>query len=314
MEVCCRRVGSLRCRLGEGPWWSAHHQALFFLDCIAGQIHRVDGESEALTTWTTGRFLGSLVLWDGGEGGGGGDLVRALVASDRGLEIAELERGRSDARMLPLPGAEGNPLPAGQRMNDGICDRLGQFVVGSMIARREDRAAADAGLYRLGRSGRLETLLEGGIAVSNGPCFSPDGKVFYFTDGRGPRLWAWDYDPRAGLTNKRLFFDFTGSDVEGGPDGCTVCASGHVWCVPGRQLAEISAEGELLRLVPLPQIEWGSSLTFGGKDLDRVFVTSSSDTGNRQTTHERAGWLWEVTGLGVRGLAEPTFAGLGAAL
>ena len=62
---------------------------------------------------------------------------------------------------------------AGQRMNDGICDRLGQFVVGSMIARREDRAAADASLYRLGRSGRLETLLEGGIAVSNGPCFSP---------------------------------------------------------------------------------------------------------------------------------------------
>ena len=77
---------------------------------------------------------------------------------------------------------------------------------------------------------------------------------------------------------------------------------------------QLCAPLSLLRLVPLPQIEWGSSLTFGGKDLDRVFVTSSSDTGNRQTTHERAGWLWEVTGLCARGLAEPTFAGLGAAL
>ena len=83
------------------------------------------------------------------------------------------------------------------RLNDGKVDRQGLFLAGSMDMKEE---AASGALYRLDKDlscHRIET----GIMVSNGPCWSPDGETFYFTDTWSGEFWAYDYDTKSGTVS-----------------------------------------------------------------------------------------------------------------
>ena len=86
------------------------------------------------------------------------------------------------------------------------------------------------------------TKLDGGIIVSNGPCWSPDGRTFYFTDTWSGEISAYDYDlDTGGVANKRTFAKI---DLEGGAsDGATVDAEGCVW-------SAIVYAGKLVRYAP----------------------------------------------------------------
>ena len=50
-----------------------------------------------------------------------------------------------------------------------------------------------------------------------------------------------------------------------------------------------------------------SSVMFGGRDLDELYVTSISNSGNRVSNEAGAGGLYRITGLGVQGIAETRF-------
>src|SRR5690606_11706358 len=108
------------------------------------------------------------------------------------------------------------------RMNDGKVDQRGRFVSGSL----ETTETAPMGLlYSLGVDHKV-TQIDDDITVSNGPCWSPDGTIFYFADSRSRAIWAYDYDLETGaVANKRNFCDFAAED--GLPDGATVDAEGH---------------------------------------------------------------------------------------
>ena len=64
------------------------------------------------------------------------------------------------------------------RMNDGKVDRQGRFVAGYMDYEERDPICA---LFRLDAGGAVAKL-DDGIICSNGPCWSPDGRTFYFAD------------------------------------------------------------------------------------------------------------------------------------
>ncbi len=60
-------------------------------------------------------------------------------------------------------------------------------------------------LYRLDKDLSVHKV-ESGIVVSNGPCWSPDGKKFYFHDSLAGEIWAYDYDVTTGsVKNRRTF-------------------------------------------------------------------------------------------------------------
>ena len=61
------------------------------------------------------------------------------------------------------------------------------------------------------------------------PCWSPDGRTFYFADTWSGEIWAYDCDPASGaISNRRTF---TRVDMSGGgaADGSTVDAEGYLW-------------------------------------------------------------------------------------
>ena len=60
-------------------------------------------------------------------------------------------------------------------------------------------------LYRLDPDLSLHKL-DDKIIVSNGPCWSPDGRIFYFADTWSGEIWAYDYDLATGkVSNRRTF-------------------------------------------------------------------------------------------------------------
>jgi sugar lactone lactonase YvrE len=101
-----------------------------------------------------------------------------------------------------------------------------------------------------------------------------------------------------------VFGDMT--DLAGGPDGSTLDATGGLWCAlyGGRQLARFTTAG-LDATVPLP-VDNPTDVTFGGPDLDRLYVVSvASPAGDGDGLD---GALLVIDGLGATGRPEPRFS------
>ena len=129
-------------------------------------------------------------------------------------------------------------------------------------------------LYRLDPDGRVHTL-ETGIGISNGLCWSPDGRTMYFADSPRHTIHVYDFDPDSGLPSRRREFARTGPGAE--PDGSTVDAEGAVWNAQwgGGRVVRYSPTGEVLETVDTPGAMQPSCVAFGGDALELLCVTSA---------------------------------------
>jgi L-arabinonolactonase len=279
--------------LGEGPLWDVAEQRLYWIDSLGAKVHSCDATGGSPRMWSVPEHIGSLALREGGG---------AVVALRDGFYTLDFATGACRKLVDPDPG---KPRI---RMNDGKVDRQGRFVAGYMDYEERDPLCS---LFRLDPGGKAEKL-DDGIVCSNGPCWSPDGRTFYFADTYTRDIWAYDYDIETGsVSNRRTFCAFPAFGLKGLPDGATVDAEGFVWSVSVYEgkLVRFAPDGRLDRIVGLP-VESTTSLSFGGPDLDVAYVTSMARAVNGVRPREReAGGLFAVYGLGVRGLPEPRFKG-----
>jgi sugar lactone lactonase YvrE len=97
----------------------------------------------------------------------------------------------------------------------------------------------------------------------------------------------------------------------GYPDGSTVDAEGFLWNAEyaGSRLVRYAPDGRIDRTVALP-VSQPTSCAFGGSRLDVLYVTSSRQrmTPEQIAKEPMAGGLFALD-VGVKGLAEPRFAG-----
>ncbi len=280
------RIASIKNALGEGPLWDVALQSLYWVDSFKGEIFRLS-DSGDISSWQLPCMIGSMAIIDD---------HRAVVALQSGLNIFNFQT--SELVLIKDPESE----LAETRFNDGKTDRQGNFLAGSMGIKIRDRSIGC--LYRLDENLDLQ-VLEEDVIVANGPCFSPDGSTFYFNDGRR-RILAYDYSPDGPLSNKRVFFN--GADHETGSDGATVDESGNIWVAltGSSEVGCLDPNGKLNERISMP-VNLPSSVMFGGSDLDELYVTSISNSGNRTSDEEGAGGLYRVKGLGVKGIAERRF-------
>ncbi|MCB2075334.1 MAG: SMP-30/gluconolactonase/LRE family protein [Novosphingobium sp.] len=281
------------CRLGEGPVWDVQAQSLFFLDIAGGMIHRYRPSDESFARWDTPNGPGAMALHqDGG----------AIVAMQDTLYEMNFDTGA----FKPLIVADTQHPDA--VFNDGKVDRQGRFIIGSCSTRRNDPERI-GGIYRLGLAGDLQRVGDD-IQSSNSPCFAPDGKTLYFSDSARHTIYSYEYDPATGDLGSRAIFADT-SSLGGMPDGATVDSDGLIWVaiIRGAKVVAFRPNGKIERIVELP-VGLPGSVMFGGEDLDRLFVPTIDPAYFGEPTHEGAGYLYVVDGLGSRGLPEPRFAGM----
>jgi len=290
--------------LGEGPVWDVEEGRLYWVDGTGRRvgkpsIWRYDPRSGKTESWSLEHDVGALALRR--QGG----LVLAL---DDGFYFFDPRQPRLE--LIQLVDAD-QPRT---RLNDGKCDRRGRFLAGGMDDKEE---LSICSLWRLDPDLQI-TRLDTGIICSNGPCWSPDDATFYLADTFQGEIWAYDYDIAAGTaSNRRLFASF--ANDAGVADGSTVDEEGGVWnaqLISG-DLVRYAPDGSVERRIGMP-VRNITSVMFGGDKLDELYVTSMARV-KHPAVHAHfaketkpqflAGSLFRVTGLGIRGVPEPRFAG-----
>ncbi|MBK7060699.1 MAG: SMP-30/gluconolactonase/LRE family protein [Rubrivivax sp.] len=251
-------------QLGESPLWLPEEQALLWVDIPGRQLnewrpadghHRqwpLDSEAGCVVPQTDGMLL--LPMRDG---------------------LWQFDRRTGQRQQLAPP-----PYDASlERFNDGKADPQGRLWVGTIY---EPRTPAAAALYRWS-GGRLERLA-GGVTVSNGLAWSPDGGTMYWADTHDHVVHALDFDGSDGsLARQREFIRFPPkpTDLElggygGRPDGAAVDSEGAYWVAmyEGQRLLRLAPDGRALLDLPLP-VRCPTMPCFGGDDLRTLFVTSA---------------------------------------
>jgi L-arabinonolactonase len=243
-----------RDHLGEGPWWSAADELLYWVD-ITGQLirrARLDGSGESAIAAPS--HVGFAVPDDAGT---------IIVGLRSGVH--RLNPGTGTYELLADPGhAQHN-----HRINDGKTDRSGRLWFGTM---HDQETEPSSDLYRFDR-GSLQ-LVSSGIITSNGLGWSPDNSVFYHTDSITRTISAYDFDEESGsISSPRVFAQDGAAYV---PDGLTVDAEGFLWSAKwdGGIVVRYAPDGSVVDELELP-VSRPTSCMFVGPECRTLAVTSA---------------------------------------
>jgi L-arabinonolactonase len=279
-----------RCVHAEGPVWSEESQSLYWTDIESKTLLSLEPGSGRVARRTMSGKVCSFVFRQRGG---------LLIAFEKRLCFFDPQTG-SERRIAEVE----SDLPT-TRLNDGRCDRHGRFVVGGFDSSEKGLSAA----YRLDADLSLHRLF-GGLSSANSTCFSLDGRTMYYADSPQAVIWAFDYDLETGEPgNRRTFCDFHGQP--GVPDGSVIDAEGCLWNAQwnGGRVVRYRPDGTIDRVLEMP-CRNPTSLAFGGRELDTLFITTS-----RLTLSEEEARLQPLAGTllavrpGVRGLPESRFGG-----
>ena len=280
-----------RAALGECPVWSTSERALYWIDIRAPALHRFDPQTGATRTTSMPHAIGCFALRKRGG---------FVLALRDGIWLAEAD-GKPVRKVAEAPYD-----PATHRFNDGRCDPRGRLLVGSM---NEKRDGATAALYRLDPDFTLHELF-GGMTISNGLAWSPDGRTMYHADTQARTVRAFDYDLETGTpSNPREFARWSGETER--PDGACVDSVGNYWVsfYRGGKVMQISPHGQVLAEHPLPAM-CPTMPAFGGDDLRTLYVTTARQERppDELARMPQSGGLFAKR-LAVAGQPEPHFAG-----
>ena len=253
--------------LGESPFWHPDEAALYWCDIAGKALHRWQAASGRHEEWAFDSEPACCAPLPGGH---------LLLAMRDGLFRFDPASGQR--QRLAAPPYD----PTTERFNDGKADVLGRLWVGTLY---EPRTPPKAALYcwRGGPGAKVERMA-GGITVSNGLAFSPDGSTLYWADTTAHRICALDFDAGNGsLSRQRVLAEFPlkqpGQDLVtygGRPDGAAVDAEGAYWVAmfEGQRLLRLAPDGQVLQDLSLP-VRCPTMPCFGGADLRTLFVTTA---------------------------------------
>jgi sugar lactone lactonase YvrE len=289
-ETVPRCVLDARASLGECPVWCSAEQALYWVDINAPALNRFYPATGANHAMPMPSSIGCFALRrDGGF----------VVALRDGVHLARPD-GTLERRISPAPYD-----PAHHRFNDGRCDSQGRFFMGSMNERRD---APTAALYRLDPDHRLIEVF-GGLTISNGLAWSPDGRTMYHADTPTQTIRVYAYDAASGAPSApRVLKRFEAAGDR--PDGAAVDREGCYWSAlyGGGRVVRLSPDGRVLAEITMPAL-CPTMCAFGGPDLTTLYVTSARQ--RRETAElERlplSGGIFAFRAP-VPGLPEPMFA------
>ena len=296
-ELTARECVSTKNVLGESPVWSVRDQCLYWIsapeeelwawDLIAAPYRRL-----------MGTMLGCVAIKAGDSG-------KVMLGGERAILELTMSSSTTDFAAGPSILCERPDIASATRPNDGRVDRQGRLVFGMYNNYHRSGSSEgenNAALFRLNEDLEYENLLDYKFRVSNCICFPADGETMFFCDTPTRKVYAFDYPKERGgkLRNRRLIWTVP-PNLPGGPDGAQVDADGCIWLAlsgAGRVVRVNPSLGAVDFVVHLP-VKCPTSCTFGGHNLDELFITTRGPDG---------GGLYRVKmPFGIKGLPEPEF-------
>ena len=285
-DIRIQTIGSRTSVWGEGPlWWN---QSLYYVDIEGKAIIQLNTETESERIWQLDQRIGCIAPIDN---------QRLLYAGDKGIFSFDTDTGNST--LIGDPEAD----YLDNRFNDGKCDPLGRFWAGTINLKKVKGTAA---LYCLDHQQTITQKLDG-LTNSNGLAWSADATRFFHIDTPTRTIQSYTFEKQTGaLTQQSTLVDTQAAGFDSSPDGMTIDTEDNLWVAfcHGACVAKFdSKDGTLLQSIELPVVET-TACTFGGRNLDRLFVT----TGMKKDLNEPdAGKIFVIDGLSSKGYPARTY-------
>ena len=288
-----------RDHLGEGILWDERDQSVLWLDVpMPSKLHRWYPDSGKYQSWLMPEMITCMTVKENGG---------LLVASHFGLNDFDFLNGEL-TQIIEIEKKYPN-----NRCNDGASDRNGRFWFGTMQnnissdAKNIEFNQSSGSIYRYDANKSLHSM-KTDIGCPNTFVWSPDNTKMYFTDTLTGWISEFEYQHDDGLINNSKNFAY--SD-RGYPDGSTIDSEGGLWNCrwEGGCVIRFAPDGSIDHIVEVP-VQRVTSCTFGGKDLDTLYITTARWDMSEQEISENpnAGSLYAAV-PGVKGLPDSRFAG-----
>ena len=244
-----------QCILGEGPVASGPtHSLIQWVDIEGKKVLSRNIETGVATEYDVPEDIGFVIPTQSG---------RDLLGTVNGPVLYD---GESFTPYISRDEVDITPM----RWNDAKVSPDGDLWLGLMSYTEDGGHGA---LYRL-RGKELKKFVPG-TSISNGLAWSKDRKTFYYIDTLNFGVDAFDYS-HDGITNRRMALPL--SQDLGYPDGMCIDTEDGLWIAfyNGGAVRRFDTRNnfEMTHEIKVPAIRT-TSCAFGGKDLDKLIITSS---------------------------------------
>ncbi len=274
---------------GEGPFWDSRGSRLLCLDVFASDVVAIDSGG-GITRYPVPSAAATVIRRRAGTG-----FVIAtrqcLVLADEGLASFE-----------HLATLVNDPTV---RTNDGGCDPLGGFVIGTMTYDGKTNGGA---VYRVSPDRQPPRTLLAPVSISNGVQWSADDKRVFYIDTPTRRVDVFDFDLKDGTwSGRRTHINI--DCARGVPDGMAIDEEDGLWIAlwGAGAVDHYDKDGRLVGTITVPGVTQVSSCAFGGDDLSKLYITTSREN-LRPVDEPDAGAVFVVQ-TAFQGAAQAEFGG-----
>ena len=139
-------------------------------------------------------------------------------------------------------------------------------------------------VWFVGKDGKKQ-VVDRGIGRPNGIALTPDQSLLLVADTGGQFVYSFQIQADGSLTHKQRYFHLHMPDAatQSGADGMTVDTNGTLYVTTSVGLQFCDQAGRVNGIISKPQAAWLSNVTFGGVDLNDLYVTCGDKVFRRKT-------------------------------
>ena len=253
-SVCHQSYKSV---LGQRPIWDWRHDKLLWVDIYENKIIETDQENRGERHFTVPDGVTNILLQDN----------KNYIMSSYD-SIFSIHPSLSKKQLLTKIKFES----PNNRINDADVDLNGQIWISTMDIQQKSQTGEvichDTNLKPI--------YSDNSYIISNGPVFDYERNVGYVTDSIKRIIYIFSINDlsRNGI-NKKVFLSM--NKIDGNPDGMTVDKKGNLWVAMwgSGKVCCFDKQGSLKLILQLP-VSKVTSCTFGGKNLNELFITTAS--------------------------------------
>jgi sugar lactone lactonase YvrE/enterochelin esterase-like enzyme len=142
---------------------------------------------------------------------------------------------------------------------------------------------ADHSVGYINPKGEMRVVYRG-IEFPNGIVLSPDESLLAVDDSRGRWVWSFQVGPDGSLSNGEPFYRLETPDESSatGADGMTFDSLGYLYVTTKLGVQICDQPGRVVAILSKPQPGSLSDISFGGPDMDYLYVTSGDKVYRRR--------------------------------
>jgi len=264
-------ASSFRSILGESPIWDDYFQRLYWVDIESKKLYAWDYNTNKSHGWDFDNKICAISLTE--------DKEILLCAFDKFFGFYNVNSHKLTKLKNELI------IPDTVRFNDGKTDGFGRFWCGTMSESNPKKS--EASIYMLDNNLKIHKIFED-IIISNSIVASNDNNSIYFSDTPLKKIYKANFSKEDinKVQKKNIFIGE--ENFIGFPDGSTIDAENNLWNAEwdGSRVVVYNNKAKIVNKINL-HIKRPTSCTFGGPEMDLLFITSAMIDNNFENEKEK---------------------------